>query len=331
MKQLTKTLLLAILAAALIALQAGCGAKTGTPAPSPAAKLKVVASVYPVYEFARQVGGDKLDLTLLVPPGAEPHDWEPTAREILTIKAAKLFLYHGAGFESLDKILTPETLGTTKALAVSKDIPLLKPGKDDDDHDHDHHSDAKKPHDHQGDAKKPHDHVDAHTWLDPVIAQQEVAAVAAALAAADPANADYYRQNAANYSRELAKLDQEYKTALAGLPGRDIVTSHAAFGYLAARYGLKQVPIMGLTPDSEPTPEKMAAIVKFCREHKVRYIFFETIVSPRLAETIARETGAGLLVLNPVENLTADELKQGKDYLSIMRENLANLKKALSQ
>lgn len=306
----------------ILALTLGCGAKTGTPAQTaPPAKLKVVASVYPVYEFARQVGGDKIDLIQLVPPGAEPHDWEPTAKEIVAIRAARLFFYHGAGFETLDKILTPETLGATKAVAVSQGIPALKP---DEDHDHDHGGNDKsaKTHDH---------HTDSHMWLDPLLAQKEVEAIAAALAAADPQNADYYRQNAAGYIRELAKLDQEYQTALAGLPRREIVTSHAAFGYLAARYGLKQLPIMGLSPDSEPTPEKMASVVKFCREHKVKYIFFETIVSPRLAETIARETGAGLLVLNPVENLTPEEAQQGKNYLGIMRDNLVNLKKALAQ
>ncbi len=314
------TSLIAALAALLLILQAGCGARTATPAPEAPAKLKVVVSVYPVYEFARQVGGDKLDLALLVPPGAEPHDWEPSAKEIIAIKTAKLFLHHGAGLENLAKILTPETLGATQAVAVSSGIPAL---------DLDAAEDAD--HKHGGHADKGHAHTDAHMWLDPLNAQKEVDAVAAALAAADPPNADYYRQNAANYNSKLAALDQEYKTALAGLPRRDIVTSHAAFGYLAARYGLRQLPIMGLAPDSEPTPEKMAAIVRFCREHNVKYIFFETIVSPRLAETIARETGAGLLVLNPFESLTADEIKQGKDYLSVMRDNLANLKKALRQ
>ncbi len=312
------TRLIAVLAALVLIFQAGCGAKTATPAP--AAKLKVVASVYPVYEFARQVGGDKIDLAVLVPPGAEAHDWEPSAKEIIAIKTAKLFLYHGAGLENLAKILTPETLGATQAVAVSGGIPVLDP---DDDEEADHK--------HGGQAAKGHGHGDAHMWLDPLTAQKEVAAIATAFAAADPANADYYRQNAADYNGKLAALDQEYKAALAGLPRRDIVTSHAAFGYLAARYGLKQLPIMGLTPDSEPTPEKMAAVVRFCREHNVKYIFFETIVSPRLAETVARETGAGLLVLNPLESLTADEIKQGKDYISVMRDNLANLKKALSQ
>ncbi len=305
----------------MLALTLGCGAKTGTPAQTaPPAKLKIVASVYPVYEFARQVGGDKIELTQLVPPGAEPHDWEPTAKEIVAIRAARLFLYHGAGFEAIDKLLTAETLGATKAIAVSQGIPALKP----DSHDHHHGSGDKiaNPHSH---------HTDAHMWLDPLLARKEVETIAAALAEADPPNADYYSRNAANYIQELIKLDQEYQTALAGLPRREIVTSHAAFGYLAARYRLKQLPIMGLSPDSEPTPEKMASVVKFCREHQVKYIFFETIVSPRLAETIARETGASLLVLNPVENLTPEEVQQGKNYLGIMRNNLANLKIALAQ
>jgi zinc transport system substrate-binding protein len=318
-----KYLLLAGALVATLLLAAGCGAKTSTPAPAAPAKLKIVASVYPVYEFARQVGGDKIDLTQLVPAGAEPHDWEPTAKEIVAIRAARIFLYHGAGFEALDKILTPETLGTAKAVAVSQGIPLLKPEDDDHAHDHDHSSGAKN--------AKGHDHGDSHLWLDPLLAQKEVAAIADAFAAADPQNADYYRQNAAKYINELAALDKEYQAALAGLPRREIVTSHAAFGYLAARYGLKQLPIMGLSPDSEPTPEKMASVVRFCREHNVKYIFFETLVSSKLAETIAHETGASLLVLNPVENLTPEETQQGKNYLGIMRDNLANLKKALAQ
>lgn len=293
---------------------AGCGLQPNPAASPPAGKLKVVASVYPVYEFARRVGGDRIELTMLVPPGAEPHDWEPTAREMVAIKAARLFLYHGAGFENIDKLLTKDALGTTRAVAVSDGISVLK---DDDGHDHD----------------KQHgkSHADSHIWLDPVAARQEVANIATALAAADPQNADHYRQNADRFSQELATLDGEYRSGLASLPRRTIVTSHAAFGYLTKRYNLEQLPIMGLTPDSEPTPERLAAIVRFCRANNVKYIFFETIVNPRLAETLAKETGTRLLVLNPLENLTEAEFKQGRDYLSIMRENLANLRQALSE
>ncbi|MDR3563119.1 MAG: metal ABC transporter substrate-binding protein [Negativicutes bacterium] len=303
----------------LATFSAGCGNRTNTA--SSGGKLKVMTSVYPVYEFTRQVGGDKVDVTLLVPAGAEPHDWEPTAKEILLIRSAKLFLYHGAGFENIDKLLTNDALGTTQAIAVSKGIAPLLP---------DLNNAAAEP-GQKDDQAKEHEHSDSHMWLDPVNAQQEVANIAAALAAVDPQNRDYYQKNAANYNSDLAQLDQEYQKGLAAVTRRDIITSHAAFGYLARRYQLHQVAIMGLTPDSEPTPERMAQVVKFCREYTVKYIFFETLISPKLAETISKETGAKLLVLNPVESLTEEELRQGKNYLSIMRENLHNLQKALNE
>lgn len=305
-----KTFAVLLLCLSFTLVSAGCLSKPNTA--KPADKLKVVTSVYPVYEFAKQVGGEKVDLSLLVPPGAEPHDWEPTAKEIIQIKSAKLFLYHGAGLENLDKILTKDTLGATKAVVVSQGIALRK----DVGEDHDSHSD---------------EHADSHMWLDPVNAQQEVANIANALCEVDPANADYYRSNAAKYGQELARLDQDYRSTLSSLPRREIVVSHAAFGYLVSRYNLTQRSIMGLTPDSEPTPDKMAQVIKFCREHNVKYIFFETLVSPKLSQTVAKETGAKLLVLNPIESLTEEEGKQGKNYISVMRENLANLKIALSE
>ncbi|HMM21003.1 MAG TPA: zinc ABC transporter substrate-binding protein [Selenomonadales bacterium] len=308
-----KSFIVLLFSLSIALVLAGCLSKPNTAPPSE--KLKVVASVYPVYEFARQVGGEKVELTMLVPPGAEPHDWEPTAREIIQIKSAKLFLYHGAGLENLGKVLTQDTLGATRAVAVSQGLTVLEEA-DEDEHGHDQHSG---------------EHGDSHMWLDPVYAQQEVAAIANALAEADPANADYYRQNADRYTQELSRLDQEYRAALSGLPRREIVVSHAAFGYLAARYNLTQRSIMGLAPDSEPTPDKMAQVVAFCREHNVKYIFFETLVNPKLSQTVARETGASLLVLNPIENLTQEEVNQGKNYLSLMRDNLANLKTALSE
>jgi len=310
----SKTVLILMIAVIFTATLAGCGSKANIARPSE--KIKVVTTIYPVYEFTRQVGGDKVAVTMMVPPGVEPHDWEPTAKEIIMLKSAKLFLYQGAGFESLGKIITKEILGETVAVAVSHDIPLLAEKHVDAEEDADEHD---------------HDHLDSHMWLDPVFAQREVLNIAAALAAVDPANSDYYQSNAVRFNKELAQLDQEYQRSLANLPRRDIVTSHAAFGYLAKRYNLRQVAIMGLTPDSEPTPDKMAKVVTFCREHNVKYIFFETVVSPKLSETVARETGARLLVLNPVESLTEDELKQGKNYSSMMRENLVNLQQALSE
>lgn len=306
----------------------GCGART-SPSLQSAAKLKVVATVYPVYEFAQHVGKDKIEVSMLIPPGAEPHDWEPTPQDLAKIKASRLLLYHGAGLEPLEKLVSPEVIGTVKAVEISKGIDLLQAeGEDEHEHEHEHEQTGSAAH-HPVNAE--HRHADLHVWLDPVLAQQEVLHIAAALSEADPDNKDFYYTNAENYNKELAKLDQDYQQGLEKTMRRDIVTSHAAFGYLAKRYNLQQVSIMGLSPDSEPTPEQMAKVVTFCRTHNVKYIFFETLVSPKIAETIAKETGAGLLVLNPVESLTGEEMKQGKSYISVMKENLVNLKTALSQ
>lgn len=282
-------------------------------------KIKVVATIYPVYEFVRQVGGDKVDVTMLLPPGAEPHDWEPTAKDLVRIKATKLFFYNGAGLEPVTKLLHKDVLGSSKPIEVSQGIPLLKsPDKHTHGKDHKHDTDTKM-----------NEEQDPHVWLDPEYAKIEVANIEAALINADPSNKEYYQQNSARYQKELSKLHEEYVTELANLSRRDIVTTHAAFQYLAKRYNLNQVPIMGLAPNAEPTPDKMKNVVLFCREHAVTTIFFETLVSPRVAKTIAGETGAKLLVLNPIAGLTEDDIKNNKNYLIIMRENLLNLKMAL--
>ena len=304
----------------IVVLSAGCSKKpdTGTAA-GPAVKLKVVVTIYPVYEFTRQVGGDRVEIATLIPPGAEPHDWEPTTKDLLKIKTASLLLYNGAGFEPIEKLLTKEVLGTATAVEVSKGIPLLTGAAEHDDHGHGHGHQKTK-----GDQE-----VDPHVWLDPEYAKMEVDNIAAALSQADPANAAYYSKNAASYKSELTKLHEEFAAGLAGVSRRDIVTTHAAFGYLAKRYNLNQIPIMGLAPDAEPTPDKLAAIIRLCRDKNITTIFFESLVSPKVAQTIAKETGARLMVLQPVDGLSEEDTKKGHDYLSLMRQNLANLKTAL--
>lgn len=313
-----KHLFFVILLLAVTLMAAGCGNKPSQAdtATTGTNKVKIVATIYPVYEFARQVGGDKVDVSILIPPGAEPHEWEPTAKDLIKIKSASLFLYNGAGFEPVHKLLTKEVLGSAIPVEVSQGIPLITGSGHDDGQHHSHNSSSQA-------------EVDPHVWLDPEFAKMEVDTIAAALIKVDQANQEFYRQNANRYKVELTKLHEEYAAALNTVTRRDIVTTHAAFQYLAKRYNLNQIPVMGLAPDAEPTPEKLAAIVKFCREKQVTTIFFETLVSPRVAQTIAKETGAKLLVLNPADGLTDEDLKKGKNYLTIMRENLGNLKTAL--
>lgn len=296
----------------------GCGGTKGMKPQGTSGRIQVVATVYPVYDFARQVGGELVDVTLLVPLGAEPHDWEPAAKDVIALRSADLILYHGAGFEPwLGKLLTTENLGPRKAIEVSRGIARLDAIAEKEGHAHE--------------AADTHEHGvnDPHLWLDPLRAKEEVGAIAAAFAAQDPTNSSRYYENAARYQAQLDVLHEEYRQAVASLPRHEVVTSHQAFGYLTQRYGLQQVGIMGVSPDTEPTPEKMKQIVRFCREHQVRAIYFEPLVSPKVAETIARETGAKTLLLNPIEGLTAAEQKAGENYLTLMRKNLRNLQAGL--
>jgi zinc transport system substrate-binding protein len=166
-------------------------------------------------------------------------------------------------------------------------------------------------------------------WLDPTLARLQVEAIRAGLVKADPANAEHYTSRAAAYATRLATLHEALAAGLESCQQREIVVSHAAFTYLAHRYKLLQVPVMGLSPGAEPSPAELARVVRQIRRLKAKVIFFETLVSPKLAETLAAEVGATTLVLNPLEGLTADEERAGKDYVRVMEDNLKNLRVAL--
>jgi len=314
-----------------LTLVGGCGGADGTGrgvAFAGDGRLRVATSIYPIYEFARAVGGDRIDLVNLVPPGIEPHDWEPSVGDIRTLNAAQVFLYNGAGFEHwVDAVLA--SLDNRDLVAVEAGAGFtLRDGEDGADHEGDgeHGGDAG----HDGEAAD-HDHVhlDPHIWLDPQGAAHIVGQIRDALAAAEPEHAAEYRKNAESYLQDLAALDEEYTAGLAQCERRVFFTTHAAFGYLAHRYGLEQRAIMGLAPEAEPTPKALQAVVEEAREHDVKYIFFETLVSDKVARVVAEEIGAETLVLNPFEGLTPEQIAAGEDYLSVMRQNLTNLRLAM--
>jgi zinc transport system substrate-binding protein len=287
--------------------------------PARADKPLVVASFYPLYEFAKQIAGEHAEVISLVPVGIEPHDWEPAPQDIIRVQRAKLFVYNGAGLEPwVEKLLRDAKARGTAVVRATERVALLagdRPG----------HEHAAKPGAPKGDTHA----VDPHVWLDPVRAQAQVEAIRAGLAKADPANAASYAANAHAYRTKLAALDMAFATGLKQCARRDFVTTHSAFSYLARRYGLTQIPLQGIEPEAEPNPADLAALVKLAKARKVRYVFFETLVSAKLAETLAREIGAQTLVLNPVEGLTKEEEAAGKGYLSVMDENLQNLRLGL--
>jgi len=287
------------MAVGLLALgAAGC-----TEPPAPLSKPLVVATFYPLYEFSRQVAGDRAEVVSLVPPGVEPHDWEPSPQDMALLQRARLLVYNGAGIEPWVGKLLGDSAAQPASVNATEGLPLAT-----------------------GTGGGP---PDPHVWLDPVLAQAMVERIRVALVRTDPAGTDAYTERARAFRERLALLDRAYEAGLARCARRDIIVSHAAFGYLAARYRLSVVPVMGLAPESEPSPAQLASIVRFARQRKVKYIFFETLVSPRLAETLAREVGARTLVLNPVEGITPEQARAGQGYAALMEENLKTLRVAL--
>ncbi|NLG24334.1 MAG: zinc ABC transporter substrate-binding protein [Clostridiales bacterium] len=261
--------------------------------------LRVVASFYPMYDFAVKVGGDRISAVNLVPAGTEPHDWEPSASDIAGLEKADVFVYNGAGMEHwVSDVLA--SLGNKSLITVEAAAGVVNR------------------------------EADPHVWLSPVRAKAQMRAIRDAFAGADPDGADAYNANFDRWAAELDALDAEFREALAPLPRRDVVVAHQAFGYLCAEYGLNQVAVEGLSPDAEPSPERMAQVIDFCRANDVRVIFFEELASPDVAAAIAAATGSRTDVLNPLEGLTNGQLEAGEDYLSVMRKNLAALAEALS-
>jgi len=271
--------------------------------PVPEGKPLVVASFYPMYEFARQVAADHVQVISLVPPGCYGHDWEPTPQDVAQVRRARVFVYNGAGFEPwVDKLISEGAGSTTVVVAASAGLSVARAGGE---------------------------RMDPHVWLDPLLARRQVEAIRDALERSDPSGKAGYATNASAYGEKLAALDARFDAGLRDCARRDVVVSHAAFGYLARRYRLTQIAVTGLTPQAEPSPAALAAIVRTARERKVTAIFLEPLVSPRLAETLAREIGVRLLALNPVEGVTKQEAADGVGYLELMGKNLESLREGL--
>lgn len=363
MKRKELLVVAALLALTLALALCGCGAQQSKPeqksatqqaaAGSPDKKLKIYTSFYPMYDFTKKIAGEAADVYNLVPVGTEPHDWEPSTQDMAHLSEADMLVVNGAGMESwVDKVADATKNGHLKVVTASNGVDLLKA----EDHDADDHHDANEHHDgaddhdkhadehhdaHDNEAAKSHDAhedhehhhhgtYDPHVWLSPKSAITELKNIKDALVEADPAHKDLFEANFKRYSEEFDKLDKDFAAKLASVPHKEIVVSHEAFGYLCRDYGLTQLGIAGINADQEPNPTQMAAIIEFVKAHKVSTIFTEELVSPKVAEAVAKETGAKIEVLNPLEGLSDEEIKQGKDYLSVMQDNLVKLVAALS-
>lgn len=252
--------------------------------------------------MADEIGKDKIDLKVVVPNGVEPHDYEPTAKQIADISKSDLFIYNGAGMEDwIDKLLD----------VIEKDkIALVNGSK-------------------QVDLISIENVFDPHIWLDPLNMDKIGREIKNKLIEIDGQNEEFYEENYSNLSKKLTELDNAYTEGLKNRKKDVILVSHNAFSYLANRYDLKQISVAGITPNEEPSSKTIAKLIEIAREEKLKYIFLETLASPKTVNIIAEEAGLETLVLNPVAGLTEEEQKKNIDYISIMEENLVNLRKAL--
>ncbi|WP_411283086.1 metal ABC transporter substrate-binding protein [Lapillicoccus sp.] len=300
------------LAAAVLAVAAivgGCGPSGvsdngSSGVSSPGGTVSVVTSFYPVQYAVQQVGGSHVSVTSLTKAGAEPHDVELSAQDVAGLTRASLVVY-AKGFQpAVDTAVDQEARGRALDVAPVANLDLAAPAE---------------PGVTAADGAK-----DPHFWLDPQRYSGVVSAIADRLAATDHDHAADYRANATALTTKLTQLDADLQTGTTACRIMDLVTSHAAFGYLASRYGFTQVPIAGLSPDVEPSAAKLAEVADFVKAHRITTIYAETLVEPAFAETVARNTGAKVATLDPIEGLTS--ASAGADYLEVMRSNLAVLK-----
>lgn len=275
-------------------------------------KLQVIASFYPLYEFSKNVAGDKAKVSAFIPIGVEPHDWEPSANDILKLKDASIFVYNGAGMESfVDKLINSGEYNNVEFIETTKGINLVQTNDE-----------------YQ---KEPGNHTvyNPHVWLDPILAKHQVMMIKNAMIDADPDNKKYYEDNANAYGEKLDNLNSKIQMELSQCKKDTFMPFHDAYSYFANRYGLKTFPLSGVSPESEATATDLKEFVDFIQKNKIKTIYSEEMVDPKLATTLAEEANAQVLIFSPLEGLTNQEMLDGITYLDKMSENVQNLKVGL--
>ncbi len=301
-----------------LALLTACGGSaTDEGAGSGKPSLKVVASFYPLQYAAERVGGSHVEVSSLTKPGAEPHDLELTPKQAGSVAQSSLLVYLGGFQPSVDAVAKSakqrlDVSGVAQLSLHADEVTTI-------DGEHGHSEDDGHEHGHGA---------DPHFWLDPVRYANVVTAIGERFATQDPSHASDYRASAAAFVKQLRGLDQDFTKTLATCTNRTLVTGHTAFGYLAQRYHLQQVGVTAISPEQEPTPGRLKAVAAYVRTNKVTTIYTETLASPAVAETVAKQTGAKVAVLDPLEGITS--ASAGTDYLSVMRANLNTLKQGQS-
>ncbi|KLO62765.1 ABC transporter substrate-binding protein [Dermacoccus sp. PE3] len=312
-----RTSRLSLAASALVATTALTACGSGSSNSGSGDKVETVASFYTLQYALERIGGDRVEVSSLTKPGQEPHDIDPSPKQIASLADADLAVYL-KGFQPSVDAAVSSNAKKDKTLDVAPDADMtLKLSSTESVGGEAHEHSEGDGHDHSGDT-------DPHFWLDPVRYKAVVQAVGARLAKADPEGKATYEANTKKMVADLDALNTEFKSGLANCTNKTLVTGHAAFGYLASRYGFTQVGVSGVSPEAEPTPQRLKAVAAFAKKHDTTTIYSETLVSPKTAETVAKQTGAKVAVLDPLEGLT--DASKGKNYFEVMKSNLTTLK-----
>jgi len=275
-------------------------------------RIVVNASFYPYHFITERIGKDKIDLRIVIPNGVEPHEYEPSLKQIANIEDSHMLVYNGAGMEPWAKKFINNLKDNNIEIVNGSDYVNLLRGET---HEDDEHGNEEE--------------YDPHIWLDPLNMDKIASAIADKLITLDGKNKEYYLENYRELSNQLKNLDLEYSEGLKNRKKDTILVSHSAFGYLTTKHGIEQISVTGITPHSEPGNKTIRRLVDLAKEENFEYIFFEILASPKTVEVLAEEANLKILVLNPLAGLLEEQQKNGEDYFSIMKENLLNLRKAL--
>jgi len=280
----------------------------------------VVTTLFPLYDFARTIGGDKADVNLIIPPGVEAHSFEPKPEDAVRVSKSDLFVFTNEYMEPWAvKFAGGVNSGNVTLVDSSKGVKFLKSGAAG--HEKGDHDSHKEKEHHHAEGKDP------HIWLDFNNARIMVDNIAAAMSAKDPANKDYFIANAASLKKELERLDADYKTGLSVCSKRVILHGgHYAFGYLSSRYGFYYESASAVNADAEPTPAKLIGLVRQVKAMDLKYVFSEELLSPRVSEMIAKEAGVSVLMLHGAHNISREDFNQGVKFITLMRKNLETLR-----
>ncbi|WP_313489469.1 metal ABC transporter solute-binding protein, Zn/Mn family [Exiguobacterium sp.] len=336
MKKIIPALTVAFASASILA---ACGSNTDS-STSDDKKTEIYTSTFATAAIAREIGGNQVNVKMIVPPGADPHSYEPTSKQLTEIAKGDLFLLTGTTLEPYSKKIQESLKGTdVRFIETSKDVTLLESDATLHAHEEEGHTEDELAHeeaghdDHATDEhaheEEEHDHgkYDPHVWLDPVNAKAMARSITVALSKEVPKDKATFEKNLKAFDQQADALDKEFKQAVADGSKKELLVTHAAYGYLAERYGFTQLPIAGISPSDEPSQKQLAALVKEARMHDLKYVAFEETVSPKVARVIQKEIGAKSVTIHNLESVTKSQ--QNSSYFKLMEENVQTLEQAL--